>query len=232
MLSQAWLLSTNRTSQVGPNGAETYTLDALGRLTSATIPGQGTTTYTYDANGNRLTQVNGATATNFTYDDTDQLTLEGTASYTYDNAGNKTARGASTYAWDWRGRMTSATVGGTTTSFTYDGNDVRTNEQTGSTATTYLWDRESGFPLLIDDDANDYVHTGTGDPLTQTGLSSGTPEWLLTSHLGATDDRRGGGCRGGWDDRLCLHANNLVCGTHHRIEAMVARPGAPVRAGS
>ena len=175
----------NRTSQVGPNGTESYTLDALGRLTSATIPSQGTTTYSYDANGNRLTKVNGATTTNYTYDDADQLTLEGATSYTYDNAGNMTARGTSTYTYDWRGRMTSSTTGGTTTTYTYDGNDVRVKKQTGAATTTYLWDRESGLPLLIDDGTNGYVHQGTGNPLTQTTLAGGTPKWLLTDALGS-----------------------------------------------
>ena len=175
----------NRTSQVGPNGTETYTLDALGRLTSTTIPTQGTTTYTYDANGNRLTKVNGTTTTNYTYDDADQLTLEGTTAYTYDTAGNMTARGTSTYSYDWRGRMTSSTTGGTTTSYTYDGTDVRVKKQTGAATTTYLWDRESGLPLLIDDGTNGYVHQGTGNPLTQTTLAGGTPKWLLTDALGS-----------------------------------------------
>ena len=44
---------------------------------------------------------------------------------------------------------------------------------------------ESGLPLLIDDGTNGYVHQGTGNPLTQTGLSSGTPKWLLTDALGS-----------------------------------------------
>src|SRR4051812_34200212 len=39
----------NRTSLRTPNGTETYTFNAIDQLTSATVPGGSTTTYTYDA---------------------------------------------------------------------------------------------------------------------------------------------------------------------------------------
>ena len=90
--------------------------------------------------------------------------------------------------YDGGGNVTTVTVPlgrGTTTSYTYDGTDVRVKKQTGAATSTYLWDRESGLPLLIDDGTNGYVHQGTGNPLTQTTLSGGTPKWLLTDALGS-----------------------------------------------
>ena len=66
------------------NGTETYAYDELDRLTSATYEDAGTVDYTYDANGNRLTQTSGAQVTTSTYDDADQLTsLSGAISLSY-----------------------------------------------------------------------------------------------------------------------------------------------------
>jgi YD repeat-containing protein len=56
----------NRASVTHAGGTESYTLDALNRLTSVTYPGPATTSYTYDANGNRLTKTAGGTTTNYT----------------------------------------------------------------------------------------------------------------------------------------------------------------------
>ncbi len=58
----------NRTQRVDGLGTHTYAYDALYRLTSVTYPGPSTDTYTYDANGNRLTK----NSTNLTYDAADK----------------------------------------------------------------------------------------------------------------------------------------------------------------
>ena len=79
--------------------------------------------------------------------------------------------------------MTAATIGGTTTQYTYDGDDVRVRKQTGATTTTYLWDRESGLPLLVDDGTNGYVHAGGVQE--QLMAAGGTPTYLLADALGS-----------------------------------------------
>jgi RHS repeat-associated protein len=149
----------NRVSATSGGVTESYTLDSLGRLASVSYGGT-VESYTYDANGNRLTKTAGGTTTTYAYDDADQLLSEGSVSYSHDAAGNVTARGSDTFSWDWRNRLSSATVGSTSTTYTYDGDDVRVRKTVGTTTTTYLWDRQSGLPLLVDDGSRSYLHAG------------------------------------------------------------------------
>jgi YD repeat-containing protein len=171
----------NRVSATSGAGTETYTVDALGRLTAVAYPGGTSESYTYDANGNRLTKTVGGTTTNYTYDDADQLLTEGSITYTHDAAGNVTARGTDSFTWDWRNRLTGAAVGGTTIGYAYDGDDVRVRKTIGQTTATYLWDRASGLPLLVDDGANGYLHAE--GPLAS--VAGSTPTQLLTDALGS-----------------------------------------------
>jgi YD repeat-containing protein len=116
--------------------------------------------YTYDANGNRLTETFNSNTTSYTYDDADQLISDGTNSCSYDQAGNLTAVGADSYTWDWANRLSGATVGGNTVSYSYDGNGLKVSETTGAATTTYVYDQVSGLPLLVDDGTHGYLHAG------------------------------------------------------------------------
>ncbi len=175
----------NRTSVTSLAGTENYTLDALNRLTNVTYPNGDVAGYTYDANGNRLTKTFNGTPTNYTYDNADQLTSDGTLTYTYDANGNTTAAGADTFAWDYANRMTGATVGGTATTYAYDGDDTRVRKTVGGTPTNYVWDREDGLPLMVDDGTNAYLQEDGA--LAQVN-GAGTPEYLLGDALAS---RRG-----------------------------------------
>jgi YD repeat-containing protein len=88
--------------------------------------------YTYDAVGNRLTK----NSTNYTYDDADQMTAAGGVSYGYDNNGNQTSRGGDSFAWNHENRMTSATIGGATSSYTYDADGLRSSRTVGAARPT------------------------------------------------------------------------------------------------
>jgi RHS repeat-associated protein len=208
-LSYAYTLDAagNRTAVTTGAGTESYTLDALNRLTNVTYANSDTAAYTYDANGNRLTQaVNGATVATYTYDDADQLTSDGTTSYAYDNAGNLTAAGSDSYSWDGQNRLSSATVSGTTETYAYDGDDVRISATTGGTTTTNVWDRASGLPLLLDDGTDAYLHAGglqeqvdgsnaDSYPLADSlgsvrGMTDGTGTLTATADYGAFGDVR------------------------------------------
>jgi RHS repeat-associated protein len=74
-------------------------------------------------------------------------------------------------------------VSGTTTSYTYDGDDVRVQRTQGMTSTSFLWDRESGLPLLVDDGSFGYVYTHE-TPLDQIA-TGGTATSLLLDPLGS-----------------------------------------------
>ncbi len=110
-----------RVSQGGGSGGPvenySYSYDSGARLTGFTGP-TGSTTYSYDAAGNRLT-ANGAT---FTYDQRNRLLAGGGLSYSWSPRGtlvSTTGTGGATYTYDGLDRMTGA--GGVT--YTYDSLD-------------------------------------------------------------------------------------------------------------
>jgi RHS repeat-associated protein len=110
-----------KTSTLGPTGSagagtNTYGYDLAGRLTSWTNPASATTSYTWDANGNRLT-AGGVTST---YNARNMLLTTGSTSYTYSAVGerlSKVAGGTTTsYVYDAAGRMTT----GAGVTYSYD----------------------------------------------------------------------------------------------------------------
>ena len=54
--------------------------------------------------------------------------------------------------------MTGATVGGVASSYTYDADGTRVAKNVGGAVTSFVWDRESGLPLMIDDGASEFVY--------------------------------------------------------------------------
>ena len=81
-----------------------YNYDQAGRLTEVKLNDAVVSTYSYDANGNRLSHTQGTSTTNGSYDDQDRLISYGDATYTY--AAN--------------GELASKTVGTAITTFQYD----------------------------------------------------------------------------------------------------------------
>jgi RHS repeat-associated protein len=171
----------NRTSVTSAAGTESYTLDALNRLTGVTYPNADTAAYTYDAAGNRLTSKLNGTTTNYTYDAAGRLTAAGGNALTYDAASNVMASGTSTFGWDWAGRLASANVNGTTSNYTYDADSTRVAAVTGAATTNYIWDRATALPLLVDDGTQGYVQTDQG-LVEQLGASASYP---LSDALGS-----------------------------------------------
>jgi len=173
----------NRSQVVDGSGTTTYAYDNLYRLTSVTYPGPTTDTYTYDANGNRLTK----NATTYTYDNADQMTAAGGVSYGYDSNGNQTSRGSDTLAWDFENRMTSATVGGTATTYTYNGDGLRQSRSSGGTTSSYIWDVAAGLPQILQDTTGSSTTTYVyGLGLIYWADGSGNPTYRLTDGLGST----------------------------------------------
>ena len=132
---------------------EKYTYDAKNQLVrhdSATL--KATYTYAYDAGGNITTKkiyayttgsLDGKTPTetiNYTYGNSawgDELTTYKGESIVYDAIGNPTTyRG---WAMEWEGRqLKSAGKNGTSLSFTYDSEGIRTSKSDGTNTTKYL----------------------------------------------------------------------------------------------
>ncbi|MCC6174086.1 MAG: hypothetical protein IT305_02175 [Chloroflexi bacterium] len=149
----------NRPGQ--PTGPTTQTLtygyDRLNRLTSAAGGPAGTTSYSYDPVGNRLTRVRGSTTTSYSYDRADRIASAGGVSYSVDANGNLIARGTDTFAYDQANRLTQTTVGGSAASYTYDGNGNRTSVTAGSGTTQYLYDVNRSLPVVLEDGTRRYV---------------------------------------------------------------------------
>lgn len=105
----------NRVTKVDAAGTETYTYDALSRVTNVAYPGGASTSYTYDKHGNRVTKTDSSGTVNYTYDAADQL-LTGAGVRTYDANGQLTKIGSKrTLTWDARQQLTQVSATATNT---------------------------------------------------------------------------------------------------------------------
>jgi RHS repeat-associated protein len=141
-----------------PNGA-TGTYDKAGELTSAALSGT-TTSYAYNADGERLTATQNGTTT---------------ASGTWNGAGQLTSYSASA------ANMTAAS---------YDGNGMRastTTTPTGGPAVTqgYVWNTVPGVPQLLMDSTNAYIYERASTPAEQVSLATGAITYLMADSLGS-----------------------------------------------
>src|SRR5262249_9000665 len=143
---------------------------------------------TFDAFGNRATKVDSGNTTTYSYNDDSRLTTvtppspAPAVSNTWDSNGNLTARGSDSFAWDYEDRMTSATVGGTTTTFAYRGDGLRDSRTTGGATTTFTWDAAAGLPVVLDD-GSQYVHGASG---LVSQVAGGSTYYYLADGLGST----------------------------------------------
>ncbi len=80
----------------------------------------------------------------YTYDAADRLTKAGTTNYTWDNNGNLTNDGSGLYRYDQANRLISATVGGVTTQFSYNGDGARLKQVVNGAVTAYTLDPSAG----------------------------------------------------------------------------------------
>ena len=105
------VLTKDETIQ-GVNTQIQFGYTPAGRLATETRNGV-TTTYTYDANGNRLTRSTAGGATESgAYNAGDQLTAYAGATYQYDSGGRLSQRGADAFAYDMTGGLQSAILSG------------------------------------------------------------------------------------------------------------------------
>ncbi len=135
---------TGITDAVNPNLTWSYGYDLLDRLTSASRTGQSQT-WTYDTNGNRLTQ-GGTTSSTFTISSTSNRlsSVSGAISrtYGYDAAGNSTSYGGFTFTYNDAGRMTGVS-GSATASYSHNALGQRVKKIAGGVTTYFVYD-ESG----------------------------------------------------------------------------------------
>ena len=136
----------------------TYTYDALGQLLTETVNGTVVNEMTYDNYGNILTK-NGVS---YTYGDAtwkDLLTKYGNQTVTYDAQGNPTSYLGHTLTWE-KGRQLKSFDGNT---YTYNANGIRTSKTVNGVKHTYTldgtkilsetWDSNTLIPLYDNEES-------------------------------------------------------------------------------
>jgi YD repeat-containing protein len=109
------------------NKDRSFDYDALDRLTTANANGLwGAGTLSYDDLGNRETRIFGGQTTSYGYDSTTlRLSTAGSQNFTYDANGNQTHDGTRQYSYTPANLVNTVTQGSTTTTYAYDGDDLR-----------------------------------------------------------------------------------------------------------
>ena len=207
--SQAFTLgAAGHRTRVEEHGSRVvdYDYDALYRLVTETETdprGDRTTTYTFDAVGNRLSRTTSCNpdcfgevesgVTTYTYDDNDRLTSEtgpaGITTYDYDANGNTTRKigpdGTVDYHYNAENRLTRATgnldSGAMEATYAYDAHGIRQRQTVDGQTTRYLVDpvHENAQVLEeLDDSATPAVLYIIG----QERISQTRPEGTFTYH--------------------------------------------------
>jgi RHS repeat-associated protein len=135
-----------------------YTYDSLYRLTAADYSSGPFFHYTYDAVGNRLTEVTQTGTTPYVYDIANRLISVSGVTYVWDPRGNLISDGASTYAYDRANRMITAVQGANNYAFAYNGLGDRLRQTVNAVPTDYRLDLEAGLTQVLSDGTNTYLY--------------------------------------------------------------------------
>jgi len=148
----------------------TYGYDDLYRLKTATYNDGTSFVYTYDAVGNRLTEVTtGGLSISYIYDNANRLTSVDGIPYGWDNNGNLLSDGASTYTYDKANRMKTVVQGSTTYGNVYNGQGDRLRQTVNGVPTTYVLDLNAGLTQVLSDGSNTYLYGASRIAEKQTG---------------------------------------------------------------
>jgi RHS repeat-associated protein len=179
--------TTAPSSEPVASGDQTYTYDSAGWVTQGSAV--AVDDYYQDGEIETATTVGGdPSAVTLSYDD------EG------DRIGESTPSTTTTYAFDSAGQMcwsaatTSLPAGGSqpdcgspasgATTYTYDGDGLRSSETTGGTTTDFYWDTVSSVPELLAAGSTDYIYGLGNTPIAQVN-GAGTIDELLSDRDGS-----------------------------------------------
>ncbi|HVS89751.1 MAG TPA: RHS repeat-associated core domain-containing protein [Candidatus Acidoferrum sp.] len=168
------------TDNVDATRTTTYTYDALARLKTASNS-QWSVTETYDRYGNRNAQ---SAPVNFSQA-ADPATNRLPAPYAYDAAGNMTNDGLNTLLYNAENRLVTNTQSGATSTYSFDGNNLRVKKISGSTTTVYIFSgakviAEYANGAALSSPAKEYIYAGAQLLAT---IAGATTNYHLADHL-------------------------------------------------
>ena len=141
----------NRLTLTDPAGTTAGGYDPLSQVTRLDYPAgffTADTSYLYDGVGNRLRETVNGTPANYSPNSLNQYRQRETQTFTYDGNGNLTNDQTTIFAYDSENRLLSASAN--TSSYTYDPFGRRLSKTVGGVTTRFLYDGEQ---LLAETDA-------------------------------------------------------------------------------
>ena len=149
-----------------PSGSQAYAYDAADNLTSDNGATQG-----FNAADQLCWTVAGTNSNACGTPPT------GATTYTLNSRGDRTAvtpasGSATSLGYDQANRLTSWNQGSTSATYTYNGDGLRMSKTVGGATSTFTWDVSGSLPLLLSDGTSQYIYGPSGTPIEQL---SGTP---------------------------------------------------------
>jgi RHS repeat-associated protein len=177
----------------GVTASYTFAYDSVGRLELVTRDGLPVESYTYDANGNRLSFTSPGGTLVGSYDDQDRLLSYGDATYTYTAHGELTSKtvgsATTTYQYDVLGNLRTVTLpGGDTIEYMIDAQSRRVGKRiNGSLVQGFLYQDQLN-PVAELDGAGQVVSRfvyGTRPHVPDYMIEGGVTYRIVSDHLGS-----------------------------------------------
>jgi RHS repeat-associated protein len=163
-----------------------YAYDSVGNPTTV-----GNATQTFDASG-ELCWSTTATVTSPTCG----TAPSGATAYSFNGDGQRTAStpatgSATSLAYNSADEL-STVSGAVSASYTYNGDGLRASKTVGGTTTTFTYDTNGHVPLLLADGTSDYVYGPTGAPVEQFTPGGSGPQYYFSDAHGSTEELTSG----------------------------------------
>ena len=165
----------------------------MGRLAQVQENGTIIATYTYDANGNRLTRTDSGGTVNGTYDDQDCLVEYGSTTYSYSANGELLSKtngsSATSYHYDVLGNLKQVTLpGGNVIDYITDGSSRRIGKKLNGTLVQGFLYQDRLKPVAELDVGNNVIGRfiyATGFNVPDYMVKNGSIYRFVTDHLGS-----------------------------------------------